>query len=433
MRRVLDSIDAELTPAAAPWARTAKRSRPRLRRRCRARVLGGVRPLAAALRGRARPADGGKPQIGDARPRAAEERRDGEDPASAGQRAARAAGTRHVERRLGFLHLPLSRDRRLPARLQLSAAAALRLCAGHRRRRAESRLSPARALSRDRRVRAAQPDLSRGPRLPRLQGEAAARHAGRGWRAARHRQRSMSATSAAPRTSSDEPERCHACGARMGGIHPIRNVLRIDNVETQPAERITANDEERQRQGFDIQTVFAWPRRDGALDVTSARRERRRRPDPVSRLRPGRDDQPAQQGAAPAQGKEHFRLRHRSRDRPLDRQPRGRRRRRTPDRPVEAAVVPIVQDTKNAVLLRLPARAAVRSRDGHAAARPGARARGSSSSSKKARCSPSRCRRATADAPSWPIEATEGGAGVLGRADDRAAGASPRSRERRSS
>src|SRR3546814_6868746 len=48
------------------------------------------------------------------------------------------------------------------------------------------------------------------------------------------------------------------------------DLLRIDNVETLPAERITANDEERQRQGFDIQTVFAWPLRDGALDVASA-------------------------------------------------------------------------------------------------------------------------------------------------------------------
>ena len=76
----------------------------------------------------------------------------------------------------------------------------------------------------------------------------------------------MFATNAAPRTS-NEPERCHACTPRMGGIHPIRNVLRIDNVETRPAERITANDEDRQRQGFEIQTVFAWPRRDGRLDV----------------------------------------------------------------------------------------------------------------------------------------------------------------------
>ena len=70
--------------------------------------------------------------------------------------------------------------------------------------------------------------------------------------------------------NNDEPERCHACDAPMGGIHPIRNVLRIDNVETRPAERITANDEDRQRQGFEIQTVFAWPLRDGV-----PRRDRR--------------------------------------------------------------------------------------------------------------------------------------------------------------
>jgi len=68
----------------------------------------------------------------------------------------------------------------------------------------------------------------------------------------------------------DEPERCHACGSTMAATHPIRNVLRIDNVETLPAERITANDEERQHQGFDIQTVFAWPLRDGAFDVARA-------------------------------------------------------------------------------------------------------------------------------------------------------------------
>jgi hypothetical protein len=68
----------------------------------------------------------------------------------------------------------------------------------------------------------------------------------------------------------EEVERCHVCGASIGTVHPIRNILRIDNVETKPAERITANDEDRQRQGFDIQTVFAWPRRGRDLDVESA-------------------------------------------------------------------------------------------------------------------------------------------------------------------
>lgn len=67
-----------------------------------------------------------------------------------------------------------------------------------------------------------------------------------------------------------EPERCHACGASMSATHAVKNVLRIDNVETAPAERITANDEDRQRQGFEIQTVFEWPRRDHVVDVLTA-------------------------------------------------------------------------------------------------------------------------------------------------------------------
>ncbi|MDM7458143.1 MAG: DUF1998 domain-containing protein, partial [Paracoccus sp. (in: a-proteobacteria)] len=67
-----------------------------------------------------------------------------------------------------------------------------------------------------------------------------------------------------------EVERCHACNAPMAGEVPVQRTLRIDNVEAALAERITANDEERVRQGFDIQTVFSWPRKDGRLQVTEA-------------------------------------------------------------------------------------------------------------------------------------------------------------------
>jgi hypothetical protein len=151
----------------------------------------------------------------------------------------------------------------------------------------------------------------------------------------------------------DEPERCHVCRSPMGGIHPIRNVLRIDNVETAPAERITANDEDRQRQGFDIQTVFAWPRRDGAIDVTMA---------------VASDDAGTILSLAYAQGATISRLN------------KGLRRRKEksifgfvidpatgrwtgsknegdeedPSKPGQQRVVPIVQDNKNTLLLRLP-------------------------------------------------------------------------------
>lgn len=65
-------------------------------------------------------------------------------------------------------------------------------------------------------------------------------------------------------------ERCHACASSMSNALTIRDALRIENVETRQQDRITANDEERQRRGFEIQTMFEWPIRDGTYDVKSA-------------------------------------------------------------------------------------------------------------------------------------------------------------------
>lgn len=63
---------------------------------------------------------------------------------------------------------------------------------------------------------------------------------------------------------------CHACSAPLGDPEVVRDTYRIENVSTLPAERITANDEERQRQGFDLQTTFEWATRDHVLDVRRA-------------------------------------------------------------------------------------------------------------------------------------------------------------------
>jgi len=59
---------------------------------------------------------------------------------------------------------------------------------------------------------------------------------------------------------------CHGCGAQLGK-QIVNDVFRIENVATQPTERITANDEERQRQGFELQTTFEWAEREGRRDV----------------------------------------------------------------------------------------------------------------------------------------------------------------------
>jgi len=60
---------------------------------------------------------------------------------------------------------------------------------------------------------------------------------------------------------------CRGCERSLDDAEIIRDTYRIENVATQPAERITANDEERQRQGFDLQTTFEWAQRDQRLDV----------------------------------------------------------------------------------------------------------------------------------------------------------------------
>ncbi len=68
----------------------------------------------------------------------------------------------------------------------------------------------------------------------------------------------------------DEASLCVACGSNLGTADLVNNVFRVENVETRPAEWITANDEERQRQGFELQTTFEWAIRDYELDVRKA-------------------------------------------------------------------------------------------------------------------------------------------------------------------
>ena len=56
----------------------------------------------------------------------------------------------------------------------------------------------------------------------------------------------------------EHPERCHVCSTALSKSVPLTNLYKIENVGTRPAERITSNDEERKRQGFEIQTTFSF-------------------------------------------------------------------------------------------------------------------------------------------------------------------------------
>jgi Lhr-like helicase len=56
----------------------------------------------------------------------------------------------------------------------------------------------------------------------------------------------------------DTQERCVVCGAGLTTEGRIADLFRIDNVDAVPGARITANDEDRQRRGFEIRTIFQW-------------------------------------------------------------------------------------------------------------------------------------------------------------------------------
>lgn len=64
---------------------------------------------------------------------------------------------------------------------------------------------------------------------------------------------------------------CHSCGLPLADAHQVNGLYKIENVDTEPTERITANDEERQRQAFELQTVFEWGVRNHAIDVRTVR------------------------------------------------------------------------------------------------------------------------------------------------------------------
>jgi hypothetical protein len=63
---------------------------------------------------------------------------------------------------------------------------------------------------------------------------------------------------------------CVACAAPLADAREIRHLYRIENVSTRRAERITANEEERVRQGYEMQTTLQFAESDGKLQTVKS-------------------------------------------------------------------------------------------------------------------------------------------------------------------
>jgi Lhr-like helicase/very-short-patch-repair endonuclease len=69
--------------------------------------------------------------------------------------------------------------------------------------------------------------------------------------------------------SQRDADRCVSCGASLSGAQEVKNLYRIENVSTKRAERITANEEERVRQGYEMQTTLQFAEAEGKLQMVT--------------------------------------------------------------------------------------------------------------------------------------------------------------------
>ena len=261
-------------------------------------VRRGLRPLARAVS--ARPSPSARPRTGSSAtpPRSAADK----NRASSLRREAESQLELLTEAnnlRAGrLLQLPLLRQRGLPARLQLPAAAAVGLHPGAAVAAVAGRVRLAAPVPGDHRVRAPVDHLPRGLALPDQPGDPA----GPGGRPARRPSRPSSARPAATSTLSPTASG-RTVRAVRGAARPARWHRCSGSRTSRPsgARRSTRDEEERRRLGYEVQTGVRFAEHGGRPSCRTATVECGRRGTGHSDLRPGGDPLADQPGREPAQ------------------------------------------------------------------------------------------------------------------------------------
>lgn len=149
--------------------------------------------------------------------------------------------------------------------------------------------------------------------------------------------------------SSETIERCIVCHEPLTEEGRLSKLYRIENVDASPRSRITANDEDRQRRGFDLRTIFEWDpfRQESLLLKTSD--------GPLAALRYGPQTKLSRVnlGLRRRAHKEHtgFDIDTIS-GRWLKNEAQGEDEGYVDNSAKRQSIVPVVEDTKNALLLK---------------------------------------------------------------------------------
>ncbi|MCH8849091.1 MAG: hypothetical protein IIC32_08995, partial [Chloroflexi bacterium] len=67
------------------------------------------------------------------------------------------------------------------------------------------------------------------------------------------------------------PALCESCKQPLLPTDEIRQLVRLQNVSAKPVNRITSDEEERQRTGYELLTTYRFSEHDGQVDVRTAR------------------------------------------------------------------------------------------------------------------------------------------------------------------
>ncbi len=148
---------------------------------------------------------------------------------------------------------------------------------------------------------------------------------------------------------SETIERCVVCHEPLTEEGRLSKLYKIENVDASPRSRITANDEDRQRRGFDLRTIFEWDtaRQESLLLKTSD--------GPLMTLRYGPQTKLSRVnlGLRRRAHKEHtgFDIDTIS-GRWLKNEAQGEDEGHVDNNAKRQSIVPVVEDTKNALLLK---------------------------------------------------------------------------------